>query len=121
MRVALRGELDLAHAYTLDEELRRVEQGCPSCIVIDLRELSFVTSCGVSRLVAARRRARRADRRLVLVRGGRAVQRLLTLSAVDQTFELVNDVPPPLREPPAPAARAPGEDYLSPRRNISQK
>ena len=41
VRVALRGELDLAHAYTLDEELRRVEQDCPSCIVIDLRELSF--------------------------------------------------------------------------------
>ena len=99
VRVALRGELDLAHAYTLDEELRRVERDCPSCIVIDLRELSFVTACGVSRLVAARRRARRADRRLVLVRG-RAIQPLLTLTRLEQTFEVVNDVPPPLREPP---------------------
>ena len=25
VRIALRGELDLAHAYTFDEELRRVE------------------------------------------------------------------------------------------------
>ena len=26
VRIALRGELDLAHAYTFDEELRRVEE-----------------------------------------------------------------------------------------------
>ena len=30
VRIALRGELDLAHAYTFDEELRRVEESRPS-------------------------------------------------------------------------------------------
>ena len=30
VRIALRGELDLAHAYTFDEELRRVEEARPS-------------------------------------------------------------------------------------------
>jgi anti-sigma B factor antagonist len=93
VRIALRGELDLNHAYTFDEELRRVEEGRPPCIVLDLRELSFMDSCGVGRLVAARRRARRAGRRLVLVRGGRAVQHLLSLSGVDEMFEIVGDVP----------------------------
>src|SRR6266545_2950299 len=120
VRVALRGELDLAHAYTLDEELRRVERDCPSCIVIDLRELSFVTSCGVSRLVAARRRARRADRRLVLVRG-RAIQPLLTLTRLEQTFEVVTTCRHRCASRRQRAACAPGEDYLSDRRNISQK
>ena len=35
VRIALRGELDLAHAYTFDEELRRVEDSRPTCVVLD--------------------------------------------------------------------------------------
>jgi anti-sigma B factor antagonist len=97
VRIALRGELDLNHAYTFDEELRRVEGASPHCIVLDLRELSFMDSCGVGRLVAARRRARRAGRRLVLVRGGRAVQHLLALTGLEETFEIVGEVPSALR------------------------
>ena len=93
VRIALRGELDLNHAYTFDEELRRIEGAEPHCIVLDLRELSFMDSCGVGRLVAARRRARRAGRRLVLVRGPAAIQRLFALSAVDEAFEMVSDIP----------------------------
>jgi anti-anti-sigma factor len=93
VKIALRGELDLEHAYTFDEELRRVEAMEPDCICLDLRELSFLDSCGLARLVAARRRARRAGRRLVLVRGSAAVQRLFALTAVDEAFEIVNEYP----------------------------
>ena len=39
VRIALRGELDMEHAYTFDEELRRIEALEPKCICIDLREL----------------------------------------------------------------------------------
>src|SRR4051812_49882293 len=69
VKIALRGELDLEHAYTFDEELRRVEALEPKCICLDLRELSFLDSCGLARLVAARRRARRGGHRLLLVTG----------------------------------------------------
>ena len=69
VRIALRGELDLAHAYTFDEELRRVEEARPPTVVVDLRELTFLDSCGLARLLAARRRARRAGHQLLLVRG----------------------------------------------------
>ena len=93
VRIALRGELDLAHAYTFDEELRRVEEARPACIVLDLRELRFLDSCGLARLLAARRRARRMGHRLVLVRGSKAVQRLFALAAVDEAFEMVSEVP----------------------------
>src|SRR4051795_12905931 len=93
VRIALRGELDLAHAYAFDEELRRVEETRPPCIVLDLRELTFMDSCGLARVLAARRRARRAGHRLLLVRGPAAVQRLFALSAVDEAFEMVSDVP----------------------------
>jgi anti-sigma B factor antagonist len=97
-RIALHGDLDLAHAYTFDEELRRVEADRPACIVLDLRELTFLDSCGLARLLAARRRARRAGRRLVLVRGPAAIQRIFAVAALEETFEIVS-------EPPVPAAR----------------
>jgi anti-sigma B factor antagonist len=93
VRVTLQGELDLEHAYTFDEELRGIEQERPPCIVLDLRGLGFVDSSGIGRLLAAHRRARRDGRRLVLVRGGPGIQRLLALSGVDEHFEMVNDVP----------------------------
>src|ERR1700742_5395538 len=93
VRIALHGELDLAHAYTFDEELRQLEAGRPVRVVLDLRELTFLDSCGLARLLAARRRARRLGHRLLLVRGSTAVQRLFALAAVDEAFEMVSDVP----------------------------
>jgi anti-sigma B factor antagonist len=93
VRVALRGELDLEHAYTFDEELRHVEETRPPCVVLDLRGLSFLDSAGLARLLAARTRAQRARRRLVLVRGTPAIQRLLAISAVGDHFEMVKELP----------------------------
>jgi anti-anti-sigma factor len=91
--VALHGELDLEHAYAFDDELRGLEADRPPCLVLDLRELTFLDSCGLSRLLAARKRARREHRRLVLVRGPAAVQRLFALTAVDEAFDIVSEVP----------------------------
>ncbi|RKQ86658.1 anti-anti-sigma factor [Solirubrobacter pauli] len=93
VRIALRGELDLAHAYTFDEELRRVEDMRPTTVVLDLRKLTFLDSCGLARLLAARRRARRSGHRLLLVRGPATIQRLFALSAVDEAFEMVSELP----------------------------
>jgi anti-sigma B factor antagonist len=99
VRVALRGELDLEHAYTFDEELRRLEADKPPCVVLDLRGLTFLDSSGLARLLAARHRARRDKRRLLLVRGSTAVQRLMAITAVRDHFETVADVPAELRAP----------------------
>jgi anti-sigma B factor antagonist len=99
VRVALRGELDLEHAYTFDEEMRLVEGTRPSCLVLDLRGLSFLDSSGLARLLAANRRAQRERRRLLLVRGPVAVQRLLAITAVGPHFETVSELPEELRAP----------------------
>src|SRR3954454_15688320 len=93
VRIALHGELDLAHAYTFDEELRQVEATRPPCIVLDLRGLRFLDSCGLARLLAARRRARRAGHRLLLVRGPAAVQRVFALTGVGESVEVVSALP----------------------------
>src|SRR5215204_6116073 len=90
VKITLRGELDLEHAYTFDEELKRVEALDVNCICLDLRELTFLDSTGLARLVAARRRAMKAGRRLVLVRGPAAVQRVFQLTAVDEAFEIIS-------------------------------
>jgi anti-anti-sigma factor len=92
VHVRVRGALDLAHAYRFDDAMRRVERGGDHCIVVDFSELDFLDSTGIARLVALRRRARRAGRRLVLVRGSRSVQRLLSLAALTDHFEIVGDV-----------------------------
>jgi anti-sigma B factor antagonist len=87
--IRLRGALDLAYAYKFDDVLRRAERNAPSCLVLDLRELDFIDSAGMSRILAARRRARRTGRRLVLVRGSKAVQRFLQFAALTEHFEYV--------------------------------
>jgi anti-anti-sigma factor len=88
--IRLNGALDLAYAYRFDDALRRAERDASSTLVIDLRGLDFVDSAGLSRILAARRRARRAGRRLVLVRGSFAVQRFLQMAALTEHFEFVS-------------------------------
>ena len=95
--MSLRGELDFEHAYLFDETLRDAEAAEPASIVLDLRKLDFIDSCGLGRLLAARRRAARAGRRLVLIRGGPRIQRVFALSGLADTFEIVRDVPAELR------------------------
>jgi anti-anti-sigma factor len=88
--IRMRGALDLAHAYRFDDELRHAERDASELLVLDLRELDFVDSAGMSRILAARRRARRQGRRLLLVRGSLAVQRFLQLAALTEHFDYVN-------------------------------
>lgn len=99
----LRGSLDLAYAYRFDDEVRHAERDASSCLVLDLRGLDFVDSAGISRILAVRRRARRADRRLLLVRGSNAVQRFMQLAALTEHFEYVSEPEDALRAAARPA------------------
>lgn len=81
--IRLSGELDLATADDVQRELERVEATEADSIVIDLSELTFMDSTGVRLLVTAHARARADSNRLTLLRGGRAVQRILQLSGVE--------------------------------------
>jgi anti-sigma B factor antagonist len=91
VHVTMRGSLDLARAYDFDDAMRQVERTAPGRILLDLRQLDFLDTAGLSRLVAVRRRCRRTGRRLVLVRGPRSVQQLFALMLVEEQFELVGD------------------------------
>jgi anti-anti-sigma factor len=81
--ISLSGELDLATAADVQHELERVEATDAASIVLDLSKLAFMDSTGVRLLVTAHARARADSNRLTLLRGGRAVQRILQLSGVE--------------------------------------
>ena len=90
-RVGLGGELDVSKAYSMDEELRAIERRDPAVIVLDLRELRFLDSSGLARIVAAQRRAQKGQWRFCVVRGCTTVQRILALAALDRSLDLIDD------------------------------
>ena len=97
-RVTLEGELDIGSAYAFDRRLLAIEQGQPAMIVVDLRGLTMLDSAGLARLVSAQRRARRGGWKLVLVRGGRAIQRVLQTTQLVDHFDIARDLPNALGE-----------------------
>jgi anti-sigma B factor antagonist len=90
--ISVGGELDLASSPALEEELERVAQSDAQLVVVDLRNLEFMDSTGLSVLVRAHQRAEENNRRLGLVNGSQQVQRLLTLTGVADRL-MLTDVP----------------------------
>jgi anti-sigma B factor antagonist len=89
--VALKGELDLSTVNKVEEELASLEASGADLIVLDLSRLSFLDSTGLRCLVTADQRAKEAGRRLVLVRGPDAVQRVFTITRLEERLEMVDD------------------------------
>ena len=88
--VVVRGELDLATSPELEDQLRRIWDTGSEQLVIDLRELEFMDSTGLSIIVKAHQRLSDEGRRLSLVRGSQQVQRLLDLTGVSERLQLVD-------------------------------
>ena len=88
--VAVSGELDLASSPALQEELDRVAASDSQLLIIDLRELDFMDSTGLSVLVRAHQRAEDQGRELAMVKGPQQVQRLLSLTGVAERLTLVD-------------------------------
>jgi anti-anti-sigma factor len=86
--LAVSGELDLAAAASLEEELDRVLEAGSPVIVVDLKELDFIDSTGLSVLVRAHQRAQESGLELGLVNPGAQVERLLSLTGLAQRLTL---------------------------------
>ena len=85
--LALRGELHLETAPQFREHLDDVEEDAMT-LVVDLRNLTFLDSCGIGELVGAHQTARRDGRRLVVVRNeGTRIHRVLRVAELDETLE----------------------------------
>jgi anti-sigma B factor antagonist len=90
-RVVLAGELDIASTEMLERELESLEGDSPATLILDLRQVEFIDSTGLRAVIAANERAREAGRRLVVVRGSNAVERLFTVTQLDRRLEVVDD------------------------------
>lgn len=78
----LRGELDLASLPGFTDAVREAESSGATRVLIDLRELRFIDSSGVSELLRATDRGRRNGHALAILRREGPVEQTLKLMGV---------------------------------------
>ena len=88
-RISLRGELDMLSAPMLARELEAAAKRRPPRIVLDLRALTFMDVSGLRAILDAARAARREGRGLVIANPLPHIVRLLELTAIDQSVEVL--------------------------------
>jgi anti-anti-sigma factor len=89
--IALAGELDLAGAAALEQELTVLEADVADAVVIDLREVDFMDSSGLRVLGMAMQRAQALGRRFALVPGKAQVMRVFDITRMRERLEFVDD------------------------------
>jgi anti-sigma B factor antagonist len=82
--IALNGELDLANAADVEQQLTSAEATDAASIVLDLSGLTFIDSTGIRMIVSADARSRANSHRLTLLRGSPAVERVFVISGIDK-------------------------------------
>jgi anti-sigma B factor antagonist len=87
--LALRGELDMLSAPLLARALESASRGDPARVILDLRELRFMDVSGLRAILDAARSARRDGRSLVIANPMPHIVRLLELTAIDQSLEVL--------------------------------
>lgn len=90
-RMSLHGELDLATVGAAETALAELErEPDATTLVIDLRTLRFMDSTGLHFVLGADARAREGGRRLLVVRGPEAVDRVFRLALPDGRLTFVD-------------------------------
>jgi anti-sigma B factor antagonist len=86
--VAIAGELDVATAPSLREELYRViDQGVPM-VVVDLAEMDFIDSTGLGVLVGALKRVKERSASLELRALPPSARRVFEITGLTQAFTI---------------------------------
>jgi anti-sigma B factor antagonist len=88
--IGVSGELDLASSPALERELERGVALQAQVVIVDLRNLEFMDSTGLSVLIRAYQRATENGQRFGVVRGPQQVQRLLSLTGVADRLNLAD-------------------------------
>jgi anti-sigma B factor antagonist len=89
--IVVSGELDIAAAPELEHTLDQVRPELTKLVIVDLRELEFMDSTGLSIIVRAHQRLSERDCELTLIRGKPQVQRLLDLTGVADRLRFVSE------------------------------
>jgi anti-sigma B factor antagonist len=84
--LAVTGELDVATVGDVKAELDGLRATGWEDIVVDLRGVSFIDSCGLGLLISANERARAEGWRLWLLDGAPAIDRMLEVTGLTDRF-----------------------------------
>jgi anti-sigma B factor antagonist len=99
--VAVRGEIHVSTAPEFSRLLNEVIGAGTTQVVLDLAEVDFIDSTGLSVLLNGLRRVTRRGGRMAIVCTNPTVLRLFVITRLDSTFEIV-----PTREQALRAVRA---------------
>lgn len=91
--VLLRGELDISSAPGVETRLLDLERASPERLILDLREVSFIDSTGLSMIINADGRARKEGRRLTIVSGEGVPRRILRTVGLEERLDVLTDLP----------------------------
>jgi anti-sigma B factor antagonist len=90
VRVVLSGDLDVSTAPSVEEQLIALEDDqLPPRLVIDLSDLGFIDSTGLSLLINADRRGRKAGRHVTIVSGSGPPRRILETTGLGRRLDIV--------------------------------
>ena len=98
VRVAAVGELDLATAAQLQAQIAELRRAGFERVVLDLRQLTFMDSSGVSLILDEERSARRKGQGFALIGGPPPIQRVLSLCVGDGLVRLCSPASRTLRQ-----------------------
>jgi anti-anti-sigma factor len=93
MQVVLTGELDISSALGVESRLLELERLEPARLILDLRKVSFIDSTGLSMIINADGRARKAGRRLTIVSGEGVPRRVLRTVGLDDRLDVLTSMP----------------------------
>ena len=101
--ITVAGELDMATAPTLLNEVGRLVDAGQTCLIFDLAGVSFCDSTGLSIFVRARNRFAATGGQVRLAAPQRAVRRLLEVSGLLGVLDTYPSVAAALGSAPPPA------------------
>ena len=87
--MSLHGELDLASAPLLREEIGGAEAVAAEMLVLDLEDLKFIDSTGLRVVLEGHERARERGQEFAVTPGSQQVQRLLSVTGVDEHLRII--------------------------------
>jgi anti-sigma B factor antagonist len=94
VRVALSGELDVSTAPSVEERLIALETTeALGGVVLDLRDVAFIDSTGLSLLINAHSRGQKAGRRVTIVPGSGPPRRILETTGLRSRLDIAEDAP----------------------------
>ncbi len=103
--VAVTGELELATAPRLRQEVVSLVGDGRVYIVLDLDGVDFIDSIGLGVVVSALKRVRSRDGQLVVAGAGPRVRSLFELTRLDEIIELHDSVDAALQAPTGHSSR----------------